>query len=69
MSPPKVPESPPDVLGDNQLRDLLNACDGPTFDDRRDAAIVRVFIDTGARLSEVAWLRVEDLDLDQLTCC
>lgn len=67
MSPPKVPETPPAVLGDDQLRDLLKACDGPGFDDRRDAAIVRVFIDTGARLSEVAGLRVEDVDLDQLT--
>ena len=38
MSPPKVPESPPEVLEDGQLRDLLKACDGPGFDDRRDAA-------------------------------
>lgn len=67
MSPPKVPESPPDVLADDALRDLLKACEGPTFDDRRDAALVRVFIDTGARLSEVAGLRVDDVDLDGLT--
>jgi site-specific recombinase XerD len=67
MSPPKVSESPPAVLDDDQLRDLLKACEGSGFEDRRDAAIVRVFIDTGARLSEVAGLRVEDVDLDQLT--
>jgi site-specific recombinase XerD len=67
MKPPKVPESPPDVLDDDALRSLLRACDGPSFDDRRDAAIVRVFIDTGARLSEVAGLRVDDVDLDGLT--
>jgi integrase len=47
MSPRRVPESPPAVLGDDQLRDLLKACDGPGFEDRRDAAIVRIFIDTG----------------------
>ena len=64
---PKVPESPPDVLEDDQLRDLLKACDGSTFDDRRDAAIICAFIDTGARLAEVAGLRIDDLDLDQLT--
>jgi integrase len=29
--------------------------------------LIRVFIDTGARLSEVAGIRVVDLDLDQLT--
>jgi site-specific recombinase XerD len=67
MSPPKVPESPPDVLTDDALRDLLKACEGAEFEDRRDMALVRVFIDTGARLSEVAGLRVRDVDLDQLT--
>lgn len=67
MSPPRIPETPPAVLGDDELRDLLKACEGQTFADRRDAAIVRVFIDTGARLSEVAGLRVVDVDLDQLT--
>ncbi|MDP8955691.1 MAG: tyrosine-type recombinase/integrase, partial [Actinomycetota bacterium] len=48
------------------------ACAGPTFEDRRDAALIRVFIDTGARLSEVGGLRWapddpehNDLDLDQ----
>jgi integrase len=67
MKPPKVPENPPDVLGDDQLRDLLKACEGGGFDDRRDAAILMTFIDTGARLAEVAGLRVGDADLDQLT--
>jgi site-specific recombinase XerD len=67
MKPPKVPETPPEVLSEDALRDLLKACDGPEFEDRRDAALLRVFIDTGARLSEVTGLRVEDVDLDQLT--
>jgi integrase len=66
MKPPKIPEAPPDVLDADQLRSLLRACDGPSFDERRDAAILRVFIDTGARLSEVAGLRVKDVDLDGL---
>jgi site-specific recombinase XerD len=38
MSPPKVPESPPAVLGDEQLGDLLKACDGPGVEDRRETA-------------------------------
>lgn len=42
MSPPKIPDMPPDVLDEDQLRDLLKACDGPGFEDRRDAAILRV---------------------------
>lgn len=37
---------------------------GVTFNDRRDHAIFRVLGDTGARLSEVANLRLEDVDLD-----
>jgi site-specific recombinase XerD len=72
MKPPRVDEVPPEVLSDDQLRALLRACDGPDFEDRRDTAIVRTFIDTGARLSEVANLRwtprnpdTHDVDLDQ----
>ena len=67
MKPPKVPETPPAVLSDDSLRELLKACEGPSFESRRDAALIRVFIDTGARLAEVAGLRVPDVDLDQLT--
>lgn len=72
MRPPKVPEMPAPVLKEEQLRDLLEACTGSTFEDRRDAALIRVFIDTGARLSEIGGLRWapddpehNDLDLDQ----
>ena len=36
MRPPKVPESPPPVLTEDQLRALLKTCGGKTFDDRRD---------------------------------
>jgi site-specific recombinase XerD len=62
---PKVPDQPVPVLSDEQLRALLAVCDGPTFTDRRDTAILRLFIDTGARLSEVADLTVEAVDLDR----
>lgn len=58
MKPPRVPEAPPDVLREDQLKALLATCDrGNTFEDRRDAALIRVFIDTGARLSEITNLR------------
>jgi hypothetical protein len=33
---------------------LLDACKGRSFDDRRDTAIIRVFMNTGTGLSEVA---------------
>lgn len=72
MRPPKIPETPPDVLREDDLRKIIAACTGPRFEDRRDEAIIRLFIATGARLAEIAALRwtpaddaTNDLDLDQ----
>jgi integrase/recombinase XerC len=71
MRPPIVPERPIPVLSEDQLRDLLDAVSGRGFEERRDSALLRLFIDTGARLSELSELRVgddvepSDLDLDQ----
>lgn len=73
MKPPRVPENPPDVLRESELKALLSACEKDQgFEGRRDAAILRVFIDTGARRAEVAGLRWNpsesennDVDLDQ----
>jgi site-specific recombinase XerD len=59
-----VPESPPPVLSDDQLRRLLRACEGRDFLARRDAAVLRLLIDTGARRSELAGLQVQDVDLE-----
>jgi site-specific recombinase XerC len=67
MRSPKVPEDPPAVLSDAELRALLRACEGTDFASRRDTAILRTFIDTGARLSEVANLRMDNVDLDDQT--
>jgi site-specific recombinase XerC len=67
MRSPKVPEDPPAVLSDAELRALLRACEGTGFAERRDTAVLRVFIDTGARLAEVANLRLQDVDLDDMT--
>jgi site-specific recombinase XerD len=64
MSPPTVPEDPIPIVSDEDLRLLLKTCEGNQFEKRRDAAILRTFIDTGCRLGEVAGLKVEDVDLD-----
>ena len=64
MRPPHVPEEPPEVLRPEDLRALLATCDGTDFEDRRDTAILRLFLDTGARLAEVAGLHVTDIDFD-----
>lgn len=64
MSAPQVPEKPVPVLTPEQLRALLAACKGKTFEQRRDEALVRMFADTGARIGEIAPLRLDDLDFD-----
>lgn len=62
MRPPAVPEQPVDVLTDDQLRALLGTCSGTGFDDRRDTAIIRLFVDTGMRRGELAHLTLDDID-------
>ena len=52
------------MLTVDQLRALIAACKGNSFDDRRDDAIVRLFADTGVRLGEMAGLTVGDVDLN-----
>jgi site-specific recombinase XerD len=61
---PRVPEQPPEVLSDDDLRKLLKTCEGRDFDSRRDMAILRLLIDTGLRRAELAGLKLDDLDLD-----
>ena len=52
------------MLTEDDLRALLKTCNGPRFEDRRDAAIIRLFVDSGMRLSELTGLSVDDVDLD-----
>jgi site-specific recombinase XerD len=63
MRSPIVPEKPVPVLTEAQLRALLASATSASFVDRRDAAIIRLLLATGGRLSEVAGLAVADLDL------
>jgi site-specific recombinase XerD len=64
MKRPTVPEEPPAMLSDEQLKTLLKTCEGRDFFARRDTAILRLFIDTGMRRSELAYLKVADVDLE-----
>ena len=54
-----------DVLSVDDLKALLAACAGKSFEARRDAAIVRLFADGGLRLAELAGLKVADVDLHE----
>jgi integrase/recombinase XerC len=63
MRPPQVPEQPVPVLPADQLKKVLAVCAGKDFRSRRDTAIIRLFIDSGMRLGELAGLTLDDLDL------
>ena len=65
MSPPSVPEQPVPILTDAELIALLAACKGQSHENRRDEAVIRMFIDTGIRASELIGLTVDDVDLSQ----
>ena len=72
MRPPKTPVQPPDVLTEVELKALIAACSGADLESKRDEVIIRLFLDTGCRLSEISELRYDrldplknDLDLDQ----
>lgn len=66
MKPPRLPEEPPPVLREAELRALLAVCErDKTFAGRRDEAVLRIFMDTGARRGEVLGLSVADVDLEQ----
>jgi len=67
MSPPRVPESPPPVIRDDHILRLFKVCQGNSFEDRRDTAILRLLLDTGLRRAEIANLQLEDVDLEQNT--
>ena len=72
MKPPRIPEDPPPVLTEAEIRRLLNTCArSQGSEDRRDYALMMVFLDTGARRVEIAGLRytpddpeTNDVDLD-----
>ncbi|WP_370325317.1 tyrosine-type recombinase/integrase [Euzebya sp.] len=64
LRPPRVPEQPVPILSPDQQRALLGTCDGKNFVDRRDHAILRLFIDTGMRLGEMTGITLPDVDLD-----
>jgi site-specific recombinase XerD len=63
MRKPKLSEAPVPVVALEDIRKLLKVSSGKTFEDRRDTALFYVFLDTGARLSEVAGIRLEDVVL------
>jgi integrase len=61
--PPKVDVKVVPVLEEDQIVRLLKACAGKDLRARRDEAIVRLMLETGARAGEVVAMTVDDIDL------
>ncbi len=59
---PKVTKKAKAFFEDDELARLLRACQGSTFEDRRDTAMIRIFMDTGMRVSGLANLRYDSED-------
>jgi integrase/recombinase XerD len=59
---PKVNKKAKSFFSDDELARLLRTCQGASFVDRRDTAIIRVLIDTGMRVSGLANLRFNQDD-------
>jgi site-specific recombinase XerD len=67
MEGPKVPDTMPKVITDDQVAALLKAAEGPSFRQRRDRAILGIMVDTGCRRAEVAGMTLDALDRDEQT--
>jgi site-specific recombinase XerD len=65
LTPPVVPKKRQRPLSDDTLRRLLQACEGPDFEDVRDLAIIRLLVDTPMRRSELAHIRLDELRLKE----
>jgi integrase/recombinase XerC len=60
---PKMPKHLIPIIRDDDTKRILDTCKGKSFVQLRDEAIIRMLSNTGARLSEVANLNLEDVDL------
>jgi site-specific recombinase XerD len=63
MAPPIVPEQQVPVPSEADLKRLLGAMSGKTFEATRDMALLRLLIDTGVRSSEAMGLKVADVSI------
>src|SRR5690242_17156242 len=65
LRPPRVTEKLIPVFTSVELSKLERACQGRSFLQRRDAAIIAVFEATGIRLSELAGIRYDPVDAER----
>jgi site-specific recombinase XerD len=64
VRPPKTPTKLVPVMREADTAKVLESCRGKGFASLRDEALIRLYVNTGARLSEVGNLLVTDVDLN-----
>jgi integrase len=65
LKAPKLDAKVTESLTDAELRQLIKACGGKEFRDRRDEAIIGLMAETGMRAGELIGLTVADIDLNR----
>ncbi|SKK75309.1 phage integrase family protein [Mycobacteroides abscessus subsp. massiliense] len=63
---PKIDVKVVESLTDDELKAMIKACAGRELRDRRDEAILRLMVESGARASEIVGMKVADVDLTRL---
>lgn len=63
LKPPKLDSKIVPELSDDQLKALIKACAGRDFWERRDEAVIRIMVETGARIGEVVAMTTDDIDV------
>ncbi|WP_229075026.1 tyrosine-type recombinase/integrase [Actinoplanes sp. DH11] len=61
---PIIPQKLVPIMGDDDTKKLLDSTKGKTFMALRDEALIRLYYNTGARLSEIGNLALTDLDMN-----
>lgn len=64
LRPPALDETPVKVITHDEIKALLAAASGKSFEDRRDKAIMLLLYDVGLRREEITNIRLTDIDLD-----
>jgi site-specific recombinase XerD len=64
---PKTEERLPDVLTEAEMKAMLAAPQGTSFESRRDRAILGLLFETGVRLAELSNMKIEDLNREGRT--
>ena len=64
LNPPQLPKLRPQPFSQQDLDNILLLCEGHTFTQVRNKAMVLTFLDTGLRLAEMASIKMKDLNVE-----